>query len=222
MDKLPQELLDRVMKERAAGRTWEEIEELSPRFEEWGRPGKAEKTLAENRQSLDALAAAFELFPGGRIPHTTLQRWYDLRVDQVKREVMADQVRAREIAALFAGKDFKGLPDAVRNAIGDQLFSMMQAADAKSRLNVTKGLLALGDLLNEQRKTEIRERVAQSETKRVDLLVREFEMRKKKFEDETDKAARKLARGRAVTTDDINRIRERTFGLPPVASSSAA
>src|SRR5262249_20136012 len=142
MDRLPAELLDRVMSERAAGRTWPEIEELSPRFEEW------EKTPEAVRAGL----------PGLRLPHTTLHRWHDLRVEQVKREVLADQARAREIAALFAGKKFEDLPDVVRTAISDQLFSMMQNGDAKSRLTAVKGLLALGDLLNEQRKTELRER----------------------------------------------------------------
>lgn len=213
MDKLPTELLDRVMKERAAGRTWLEIEELSPRFEEWG---KVEQTNKE------AWLLAFKSFPGGRIPHTTLLRWYDLRVEQVKQEVLASQVRAREIAALFAGKGIKDLPDAVRTAISDQLFGMMQNADEKSRHKTVAGLLALGVLLNDQRKVELKGKQVEAETKRVDLLVRDFEMRKRKFDEETDKAARKAQRGKAITTDDINRIRERTFGLPPIAGSSAA
>lgn len=206
MDKLPTELLDRVMKERAAGRTWSEIEEMSPRFEEW------EKTPETVRAD----------FPGLKLPHSTLLRWHDLRVDQVKQEVLADQVKAREIAGLFAGKELKDLPDTVRTAISDQLFGMMQNADEKSRINVVKGLLALGDLLAQQRKLEIADKKAQAETKRVSLLEREFEIRKRKFDEETDKAARKAQRGKAITTDDINRIRERTFGLPPIAGSSAA
>lgn len=206
LDRAPELLRDRVMKERAAGRTWSEIEEMSPRFEEW------EKTAPEIRVQ----------FPGLKLPHSTLQRWHDLRVEQVKREMLADQTRAREIAALFAGNDFKKLPEAVRNAIGDQLFAMMQSGDDKSRDKVVDGLLALGELLNQQRKTEIREKVAAADLKRVELLEREFEMRKKKFDEETDKTARKAARGKAITTDDINRIRERTFGLPPVAGSPAA
>jgi hypothetical protein len=206
MDKLPQELLDRIMRERAEGRTWPEIEEMSSRFDEWG------KTSAEARAK----------FPGLRLPHSTLQRWYDLRVEQVKVEVLANQERARKIAALFAGKQFKELPEAVRTAIGDQLFGMMQNADEKSRHKVVSGLLALGELLNQQRKLDIQDRKVKSETKRVELLERDFEMRKKKFEEETEKTARKAARGKAITTDDINRIRERTFGLPPIARSSAA
>src|SRR6185437_1706473 len=100
MDKVPQLLLDRVMQERAAGRTWMEIEELSPRFEEWGKVEEGNK---------DEYLLAFKLFAGGRIPHTTLQRWYDLRVEQVKKEVLASQARAREISALFAGKSMKDL-----------------------------------------------------------------------------------------------------------------
>ncbi|HEV7521297.1 MAG TPA: hypothetical protein VGP89_09375 [Candidatus Angelobacter sp.] len=213
MDKLPMELLDRVMKERAAGRTWLEIEELSPRFEEWGKVEQTNK---------DAWLLAFKAFPGGRIPHTTLSRWYDIRVDQVKKEVLASQVRAREIAALFAGKGIKDLPEAVRTAISDQLFGMMQNADEKSRHKTVAGLLALGVLLNDQRKTELKGQQVEAETKRVQLLEREFEMRRKKFDEETDKAARKAQRGKAITTDDINRIRERTFGLPPIAGSAAA
>ena len=213
MDKLPAELAKRVMEERAAGRTWMEIEDLSPTFEEWGKVEQSNK---------DAYLDAFRLFPGGRIPHSTLSRWYDLRVDQVKKEVLADQVRAREIAGLFAGKELKDLPETVRTAISDQLFGMMQNADEKSRHKVVAGMLALGELLAQQRKLEIQEQKVQAETKRVDLLERDFEMRKRKFDQETDKAARKAQRGKAITTDDINRIRERTFGLPPIAGSAAA
>ena len=139
MDKLPKELLDRVMQERAAGWTWAEIEEFSPRFEEWKKTPEAVRAQ----------------FPGLKLPHTTLLRWHDLRVEQVKKEVLADQVKAREIASLFAGKELKDLPDTVRTAISDQLFGMMQSADERSRLNVVKGLLALGDLLAQQRKIEI-------------------------------------------------------------------
>ena len=206
MDKLPTELLDRVMKERAAGRTWLEIEEMSPRFEEWKQ--------ADDQTRIN--------FPDNRLPHTTLLRWHDLRVDQVKREVLADQVRAREIAGLFAGKELKDLPDTVRTAISDQLFGMMQNSDEKSRHRAVAGLLALGELMAQQRKLEIADKKVQAETKRVSLLERDFEIRKRKFDEETDKAARKAQRGKAITTDDINRIRERTFGLPPIAGSTAA
>jgi len=156
MDKLPTELLDRVMKERAAGRTWLEIEEMSPRFEEWDKYTKPE-IRAE--------------FPGLKLPHTNLSRWYDLRVEQVKKEVLASQARAREIAALFAGKSMKDLPDTVRTAISDQLFGMMQSADEKSRHKVVAGMLALGELMAQQRKLELQERKQQTDEKELELKI---------------------------------------------------
>lgn len=152
MDKLPTELLDRVMKERAAGRTWSEIEEMSPRFEEW------EKTPETVRAD----------FPGLKLPHSTLTRWFDLRVEQVKREVLADQVKAREIAGLFAGKEFKDLPDAVRNAIGDKVFALTQATDNKTQL---KQLLDLGWLLAQLRKLELQERKQKTDEKELELKI---------------------------------------------------
>ena len=177
MDKLPTELAKRVMEERAAGRTWMEIEDLSPTFEEWGKVEQSNK---------DAYLAAFRLFPNGRIPHSTLSRWYDLRVDQVKKEVMTDQVRAREIAALFAGKELKDLPETVRTAISDQLFGMMQNGDEKSRHKAVAGLLALGVLLNEQRKVQLKERQIQTGERalqlKIDLIREKVEKLKKGVE----------------------------------------
>jgi hypothetical protein len=37
----------------------------------------------------------------------------------------------------------------------------------------------------------------------------------------TLEAAQKLGKGKGVTLEDINRIRERTFGLPPIARKEA-
>jgi hypothetical protein len=155
MDKLPAELLDRVMQERAAGRTWLEIEELSPRFDEW------QKTPETIRAQ----------FPGLKLPHTTLMRWYDLRVEQVKEEVLANQVRARQIAAIFAGKEMKDLPEAVRAALSDQIFGLMQNTDDKNRHKAIAGLLGLGVLLNEQRKVQLKERQIQTMEKSLQLKI---------------------------------------------------
>jgi hypothetical protein len=155
MDKLPTELLDRVMKERAAGRTWMEIEEMSPRFEEW------EKTPETIRAE----------FPGLKLPHSTLLRWHDLRVDQVKKEMMAQAEKAREIAGLFAGREFKDLPEAVRNALGDKIFALMQSADEKAQGKTLKGLLDLGWLLAQQRKLELQERKQQTDERELELKI---------------------------------------------------
>jgi hypothetical protein len=206
IDQLPLEARDEIQKLRAAGRTWFEIEELSAKFVKWE----------------ELPTQVLELFPDMRLPHSSLQRWYDLRVEQVKAEMMAQAEKARELAASFAAVKFEKLPTAVQSALSDQIFSLMEASDIGSRSKAIQELQKLARLLVQQKRLEIMDERTKAETKRVQLLERDFEIRKKKFDEETDKAARKAQRGKAITTDDINRIRERTFGLPPVAGSSAA
>jgi Protein of unknown function (DUF3486) len=206
IDKLPIELRDRIQVERAAGATWEEIEELSPTFDEWKKvPGDAQ-----------------QMFPGLKLPKSSLQRWWDLRVDQVKRDVMAQAERAREFAAAFSQAKFGKLPEAVEGALRDQIFSLMQASDDRSRGKVIAELQKLARLLIQQKRLEILDERTKTEQKRVSIMERDFELRKNKVDAETNKAARKLDKGKPITEDDINRIRERTFGLPPIQRSAAA
>ena len=68
IDKLPQALRDEIVRLREEeGRTWQQMEAQSPGLAQW-------KIVAPH------IAA---LFPGRRLPRTTLQRWYDVRVEQV-------------------------------------------------------------------------------------------------------------------------------------------
>jgi hypothetical protein len=204
IDRLPVEMRDRIQAERGAGRTWPEIEEMSPTFEEWGKVPDAVK----------------KLFPDRFLPHSTLARWWDLRVDQVRGEVMKQAEAAKGLAVAFAGRGFDQLPEAVMNALRDTIFSLLEYSDEKSKGKAIKALAELGWLVNDQQKLQLKGRQVEAETKRVQLLEREFDIRKRKFDEETDKAARKLGKGQRLTTDDINRIRERTFGLPPIQRSA--
>jgi hypothetical protein len=205
IDKLPVGMRDRIQAERAAGRTWEEIEELSPGFLEW-------KDVPDD---------VHRLFPKCRLPHTSLARWWDLRVDQVRRDVMKRAETARELAAAFAGRGMEKLPEAVMNALRDLVFSVLEQSDAKSKGAAIKSLSELGWLVSEMQKSKVQEERLKVEGRRVTLSEREFEIRKKKFDKETNDAARKLGKGKPITEDDINRIRERTFGLPPVQRDAA-
>lgn len=202
IDKLPMEMRDAIQRLRADGRTWEEIEELSPAFEGW------------DKLPLSVL----ELFPDMKIPRSSLQRWYDIRVEQVRREVVADSERAREFAATFNGPANKDLPDAVRNALGDQIFSLMQSADASDKQQFRKELLNLGMLLAEHRKLDIREQKQKTDERVLEMKIQQM---KRQFDKEANDAAKKLGKGKPITEDDINRIRERTFGLPPVQRGAA-
>lgn len=166
IDKLPQEMRDRILQLRAQeGLTWKEIEERSPSFPEW----KA------------ALPATCELFPGRRLPHSNLHRWYDLRVEQINQQVMEETARAREIAAAFAARPFKDLPDAVLNALRDQVFTMIQSVNAKDQARFAGALEDLGYLVAQFQKNKIAEMKVQMEEKRVSIAQQELELMKRKI-----------------------------------------
>ena len=102
IDKLPAEMQDRIRKERCSGKTWLQIEAESPSWKEW------EKCAAK----------AVELFPGKRLPHSNLQRWYDVRIEQVMQEVEAESARAKTIADSFAARSFTDMTESAKNALG--------------------------------------------------------------------------------------------------------
>jgi len=90
LDCLPLPMLDRIRAERDAGRSWAEIEQSSPQWPEWELAG----------------SEALTCFPHRRLPHSSLQRWYDLRVEQLRRDrerqalaahALADQLASRKL-----------------------------------------------------------------------------------------------------------------------------
>ena len=115
LDRLPLALLDRIRAERAQQRTWDEIECDSPHWEEW------------EQATPEVLAA----FPGRRLPHTNVQRWHDLRVEQVQRERDAQSVAAQAFADRLAARGIAP-GAAIRNAFSDSVFRLAIAgADEK-------------------------------------------------------------------------------------------
>lgn len=204
IDKLPIEVREQVQKLRAQGKTWSEIEELSKQFVNWdGLP-----------------AAVLELFPGFHLPHSNLQRWYDLRIEQVGREMAAEAERARQFSAAIAKVgDVEQLGDAAVNALSDIVFSVMRA---RTRDEYAEALESLGYLSAKLVDAKSKSMRAAAEAKRISILEREIEEKKKKADKETSDAAHKLGKGKAITLADINRLRERTFGLPPVERGAAS
>jgi uncharacterized coiled-coil DUF342 family protein len=79
----------------------------------------------------------------------------------------------------------------------------------------------LGLLLTEIKKNEIRERKVKVDELAAELAKRKTDAALRKFEEASEQAKRKLEKGKSLTVDDINRIRERTFGLPPVAANAS-
>jgi hypothetical protein len=168
-------------------------------------------------------AEAASKWNGEKLAPSVVHRWYDLRVAQVQREVMNQAEGSRVLAASFEKMGFEGLPEAALNALSSEVFAVVEAGTPAERM---KSLGRLILLASDLKKAQAAEKRAGVQERKLDLENKKFEELRSKADKETNAAAEKVGKGRALTIDDINRIRERALGLPPVkreaASSSAA
>jgi hypothetical protein len=118
LDRLPLALLDRIRAERSQGHTWDEIEQASPQWPEW------------EQAAPEVLAG----FPGRHLPHTSLQRWYDLRVQQVQRERAAQAAATEDFAAELAERRIPNLGAAIKDALGESVLRLAQEGGDEQRL----------------------------------------------------------------------------------------
>lgn len=213
IDKLPVEVRDAIQYLRnQENKTWAEIEELSalPYDKDW----RSKPAGFIDWQSLPL--ATLELFPDLRLPQTNLARWFDLRIEQVYRETMARAAQAREIAAAFAKSIVADDDAAVLNAARDMIMSVLtDDATPKGRMKTAGALIALAEMMQERRLNDIKERKVAVDERRLVQLEKDAELKRRKFTKEMDAAEKKITRGQALTADDINRIRERVFGIGP-------
>lgn len=207
IDKLPPEIHEAILTLRnKAGKTWEEIEALSAE--------PKDKSGFIDWESLPL--PVLELFPEMRLPHTSLHRWYDLRVSQVRRDVEQRSVIARQLAESFAKSVVDGQDEAVLNAARDQLMSLLaEDVTPKGRANAAKGLIALAEILQEARSNDIKEKKVAVESRRMKLLEEREKAARERVDQATQQAAKKGTGQFSIA--DINLLRERTFGLPPLA-----
>lgn len=197
IDKLPSSWRDQIIAWRAKWLTWDQIEQETTSFE-W------EKLPEE---------LSLSHFADRRIPATTLHRWYDVQVAQKLEEIAIESRASQAIAEAFAAGGFEKLDGSVINALRDVVFT-----HAKDAADPEKFRAALSDLaltLTRFRRTEIAKQRAELDSKKFTELVA-------KANKATNDAAKKISKGGKLTVDDIDRIRERTFGLPPVQRSTAA
>lgn len=211
IDLLPMDVLEAIKVLRSRhGLSWMEIERLSslPYDEKWvNRLGTA------GFVNWDALSTrVLHAFPELRLPHTNLHRWYDLRVEQTQKDVLARAQQAREIAAAFAKAGLVGADEAILNAARDLIFGMMQSSDDKTQLKVSAGLIALAEVMNGAKANAIKERKVNVDERRIAQLEKDAALKRKKLEQETESAAKKIAKGEPITDADIKRIRESVFG----------
>lgn len=78
MDRLPESVLNAIVLLRKAGKTWTEIETVSARpfSPNWAADGAGFVDWKSLPKEI------IYLFPRRRIPHSSLHRWYDLRIEQ--------------------------------------------------------------------------------------------------------------------------------------------
>jgi hypothetical protein len=108
--------------------------------------------------------------------------------------------------------------DAVINAARDTLMGVLSEDGTESgRLNATKGLIKLGELMQKAKTNVIRDRKVGTEERRIKLLEEREAATIRKMETETQAAAKKVSKGE-LTLDDINKLRRNAFGLPPLAA----
>ncbi len=218
IDRLPAEVQERILELRnREGKTWQEIEDLSAEPLNSSEQPHARGFIDWQQLPL----AVLELFPDMRLPHTTLHRWYDLRVAQVQREVLIRSKQAQKIAEAFAKSNVAQGDEAVVNACRDTLMSMLsENMTEETRLVATKGLLKLSEVMSKVRTNDIRERIVSVDERRVAQLEKDAELKRSRFQKEMDAAEKKVSKGEPLTIADIDQIRMRVFGIGPAPAAA--
>jgi len=164
IDRLPQSVQDAIKHLYDRGRTWVEIAEQSakPYSAEWDKDGGG--FIDWEQLDFDAL----DMFPGLRLPKSSLQRWFDLRVSQVRKQVLAESAKAREWAAAFAGNDLPGTNAAVMNAMRDQVFTLMQQVGTGDQAKFLDGLNVLSLTLSRLQRVDLQAKRVDADLKKID------------------------------------------------------
>lgn len=213
IDRLPSEILEKILYLRnSQGKTWLEIESMSAE----PCPTNENKTALGFIDWPALPFAILELFPDMRLPHSSLHRWYDIRVAQVQRDVMLRSKQAQQIAKAFAKSNVADGDEAVINAARDTLMSVLsEDGTAAGRLNATRGLLKLSEVMSKVRTNTIRARAVSVQERQIAQLEKDAELKRAKFQSEMDAAEKKVTKGEPLTIADINDIRMKVFGIGP-------
>lgn len=210
IDLLPEDARQAILRLRDQGYTWPEIEERSakPYSAEWAK--NTEGFINWESFPLKLL----EQFPKMRLPKTSLHRWFDLRIAQVRSQVLAEGEKARQWAAALATKNLPEANAAVVNAMRDQVFALMQHVGPGDQAKFLDGLNVLGLTMSRLQRVELQAKRVDVDARRIKLL-EDREQRAKDALDQVTKEAAKKGTGQ-FSIEDMNLLRERTFGLPPL------
>jgi len=217
IDLLPQTVKDAIQTLRDQGEPWPQIEARSakPYSANWSQDGGG----FVDWDALDT--RVLEEFPDLRLPKSSLHRWYDLRIDQVRSQTLIESERARAWAQEFASKALPEANAAVINALRDQVFMLMRGVGRGDQAMFIEGLKDLTLAMTRMQRVELQAKRVAVDERKVAQLEKDAELKRKQFTKEMDDAERKITRGEALTAEDINRIRERVFGIGPAPVRAA-
>ena len=217
IDLLPQAAKDAILLLRDLGEPWPRIEVRSAK--EYSAGWEKDGGGFVDWHALDL--KVLEQFPDLRLPKSSLQRWFDIRIDQVRRQVMVESAKAREFASAFASQSLEDGNAAVVNAMRDQVFGLLKNVGAANQDKFIGALNVLALTMSRLQRVEIQARRVEVDERRVAQLEEDAAMKRRKFQKEMDDAETKITRGEALTATDINRIRERVFGIGPSPTPAA-
>ncbi len=211
IDRLPEAIQQAILILRnQQGKSWQAIEEQSARHysKDWQKDGGG----FIEWESLPT--EALEHFPDLKLPHTNMHRWYDLRVRQVHEQKLKEAEFAHAWAEKYAKGSLRGSTEAVVNAMQAEVFNLMQTVSDGDRVMFLKGLNGLALVMTRLRRLELQERAVDADERKVALLERREAVAIEKLEAEAAKMAKNAGAGKDIRAD-IDRLRERVFGLPP-------
>lgn len=204
IDRLPISVHEAILHLRnVEGKTWQEIEDRSAEPVGEGLSGFVEWEKLET--------PVLELFPQKRIPHSNLHRWYDLRVEQVRRDVLNRSAQAREIAQAFSKSVVEGGDEAVLNAARDTFMSILaEDSSTKGRAAAGKALIVLADVMQGARANDIKERKVAIDEKVLQIKLDDIERKAKALLADVERDG--AASQKMTSAQLAERIRE-TYGL---------
>lgn len=160
MDRLPEEVHEAILAMRnGAGLTWQQIEERSakPYSKDWLKDKGG--FIDWSSLPLDVL----ELFPDLKLPRTTLHRWYDLRVAQVRQEVAEDGDAAQQFVEKLGELKIEGMNDAVMNAMTREVFGLIRDTSVSNRVGMIEALNNTSLVLTRLQRLQLQQQKAQAE-----------------------------------------------------------
>jgi hypothetical protein len=180
------------------------IEELDAQH-----PGLRQRVdlMLDAQETLEAIVKRVKAESGEDVPQQTIssykqRRWLParLRIAELKESFRAikDEIGENAIAESTQARIMELLDHAIR-------------AGAKFDANL---------LLIEQRKwaeADLKRQQVEQANKQLELKI---EAAKRSLEESAEEATKKVAGGGQITIEDINKIRARTFGLPPIGEAA--